>query len=51
MEEDLRDDILDYFREDETGSLDLAYEEFQDDGVELEDLQLVRIKFISDEGN
>lgn len=51
MEEDLRDDILDYFREDETGSLDLAYEEFQDDGVELEDLQLVRIKFISDAGN
>jgi ATP-dependent DNA helicase RecQ len=51
MEEDLRDDIMDFFREDETGSLQNAYEEFQDDGLEMEDLQLVRIKFISDAGN
>ncbi len=51
MEDDIRDDILDYFMEDETGSLDDAYEEFKDDGLELEDLQIVRIKFISDAGN
>lgn len=51
MEEDLREDIMDFFREDETGSLENAYDEFQDDGVEMEDLQLVRIKFISDAGN
>lgn len=43
--------IMDYFRENVTGSLEDAYEEFKGDDVEMEDLRLMKMKFISEMGN
>ncbi|HRG88171.1 MAG TPA: RQC domain-containing protein, partial [Chitinophagales bacterium] len=51
MDEDLIDDIYEYFRTAETDSLDDAYEEFKNDDVDVENLQLVRIKFMSELAN
>ncbi len=51
MDEELVGYIYDYFREAPTDSLDEAYEEFKDDEVETENLQLVRIKFMSELAN
>ncbi|MFN8322235.1 MAG: DNA helicase RecQ [Chitinophagales bacterium] len=51
IDEDLMDDIYEYFRTAETDSLDAAYEEFKNDDVEPENLQLMRIKFMSELAN
>ncbi len=51
MDEDLIDDIYEYFRTAETDSLDDAFEEFKNDDVDVENLQLVRIKFMSELAN
>lgn len=51
IDEDLIADIYDYFRGAETDSLDDAYEEFKNDDVDVENLQLVRIKFMSELAN
>ncbi|MBS1613395.1 MAG: DNA helicase RecQ, partial [Bacteroidetes bacterium] len=45
MDEELVGYIFDYFREAQTDSLDAAYDEFKDDDVDIEQLQLVRVKF------
>ena len=49
-DEDQIDDIYDYFKESDTDDLDAAYDELDDDYPE-ELIRLVRIKFISDNGN
>ena len=49
-DEDQIDDIYEYFKESETDDLDAAYDELDDDYPE-ELIRLVRIKFISDNGN
>jgi ATP-dependent DNA helicase RecQ len=51
IDEDLINDIYEYFRTAETDSLDDAYEEFKNDDVDVENLQLVRIKFMSELAN
>jgi ATP-dependent DNA helicase RecQ len=51
MDEDLIHDIYEYFRSAETDSLDDAYEEFKNDDVDVENLQLVRLKFMSELAN
>ncbi|MBK7093758.1 MAG: RecQ family ATP-dependent DNA helicase [Saprospiraceae bacterium] len=52
IESSIEQDIYDYFLEAESDSLDPAFEEFQDDDeISEEDIQLVRIKFISDMAN
>jgi ATP-dependent DNA helicase RecQ len=52
IESSIEQDIYDYFLEAESDSLDPAFEEFQeDDEISEEDIQLVRIKFISDMAN
>lgn len=51
LDEDLMNDIYDYFRTAESDSLDAAYEEFKNDDVEPEHLQLMRIKFMSELAN
>ena len=51
LDEELLTDIYDYFRNSESDSLLDAYKEFKDDEVEMEDLQLVRIKFLSEMAN
>lgn len=52
IEDSIREDVYDYFLEAESDSLDDAYEEFMDDEEISEvDIQLMRIKFISDMAN
>ena len=51
MDEDLVKDIYDYFRAAETDSLDAAMDEFSADGIEVDEIQLVRIKFMSELAN
>ncbi len=48
LEEDQIEDILEYFNEAETDSLDDAIEEFEDEEYTEEELQAVKIKFLSD---
>ena len=51
LEEEVIDDIYDYFMESETDSLDVAYEELKDDDINMEEIELVRLKFLAEEGN
>lgn len=51
IDEDLIEDIYEYFRTASSDSLDDAYEEFKNEDVEMENLQLVRIKFMSELAN
>ncbi|MEN0047741.1 MAG: DNA helicase RecQ [Bacteroidota bacterium] len=51
VDEYSREDILDYFMEAETDSVEAAYSELKEDDITLEEIQLMRIKFMSDMGN
>lgn len=51
IDEELLGYIYDYFRESKTDSIDAAYEEFKNDGVDADDLRLVRVKFMSEMAN
>lgn len=52
LDEDTIMDIFDYFREDsETGDLDEAIKELGEDDYSVEDIRMVRIKFLSELGN
>jgi ATP-dependent DNA helicase RecQ len=51
VDENDEDDIMDFFRNSDSGDLTEAYEEFQEQDVTMEQLQLVRIKFLSEYGN
>ena len=50
MDEEVCDEIFDYFKESEDNSLDLAYEEF-DEEFSHDELHIMRIQFISDVAN
>ena len=50
MDDDRIDEAYDYFKESETGSIDAAMNELDDDYTE-EELRLVRIKFLSENAN
>lgn len=51
LDEYLREDIYDYFMESDTDALEPAYEELKEDDVTMEEIQLVRIKFLSEMAN
>lgn len=51
VDEYSREDIHDYFMEADSDSVEKAFEELQEDDITLEEIQLIRIKFLSDEGN
>lgn len=51
MDEELVQDIFDYFRTAPTDSLDAAYNEFEADDVDIENIHLVRMKFMSEVAN
>ncbi len=52
MDEDTRDDIFDYFKEEaESDDIPTALEELGEDSYSEENIRLVRIKFISEVGN
>jgi ATP-dependent DNA helicase RecQ len=46
-----QDDVYDYFLNTDTDNVETAFEEFKDSGLELEQLQLVKIKFMSEYAN
>jgi ATP-dependent DNA helicase RecQ len=51
MDEELVQDIFDYFKTAPTDSLDAAYNEFEADDVDIENIHLVRMKFMSEVAN
>jgi ATP-dependent DNA helicase RecQ len=52
MDEDTQDDIFQYFKEDaKTGSIEEAIAELGEEDYTVEDIRLMRIKFISEMGN
>jgi len=51
IDEEVTEDIYDYFNEAESGSIDAAFEELKEDDISREEIQLVRIKFLSENAN
>lgn len=51
VDEYSREDIMDYFMDSNTDSVEEAYRELQEDDITIEEIQLVRIKFLSDHAN
>lgn len=51
LDDDAEDEIIDYFKSCETSSLAVAQKELADSGYTIEQLKLMRIKFLSEYGN
>lgn len=51
LDEDEQEEIIDYFRNCETSSLEVAQEELAEGGYDWEQLKIMRIKFLSEYGN
>ncbi|MFK7808577.1 MAG: DNA helicase RecQ [Saprospiraceae bacterium] len=51
VDEYSREDIYEYFLESDTDSVDEAFEELQEDDITMEEIQLMRIKFLSEMAN
>ena len=51
LDEDIIEEIFDYFHEAESASLTEAFEELKEDDISMEELSLVRIKFMSEVAN
>ncbi len=51
IDEYSREDIYDYFMEAATDSVENAFEELKEDDITLEEIKIMRIKFLSDMGN
>ncbi|MEL7220460.1 MAG: RQC domain-containing protein, partial [Bacteroidota bacterium] len=51
VDEYAREDIIDYFMNAETDSIDEAYVELKEDDITVEEIRLMRIKFLSDNAN
>ncbi len=45
------DDIMDYFGEAETDDVEVAYKELDDEDITIEEIRLMRIKFMSENAN
>lgn len=51
LDEDTQEDIYDYFMEAETGDPEAAFEELKEDDYTMEEIKLVRLKFLSEMSN
>lgn len=51
IDEYVRETVIEYFKEAETDSIEAAYQELKDDEITWEEIQLMRIKFLSDFAN
>jgi len=51
IDEDRQDEVFDYFRSSEVDSIETALKDLGGDDYTLEELQLMRIKFLSELGN
>ncbi len=50
-DEYVRETIIEYFKEAETPDVDVAYQELKDEEITWEEIQLMRLKFLSDWAN
>ncbi len=51
VDEGVREDIEDYFMSADTDDVNKAYEELRDSDITVEEIELVRLKFLSDNAN
>ena len=51
VDEYAKEDIYDYFLDADSDSADAAFQELKEDDITLEEIKLVRLKFLSDLGN
>ncbi len=51
IDDDVIEEIMDYFSESENLDIDAAVEELEEEGISYEEIELVRIKFYSDVAN
>lgn len=51
IDEFSKEDIIDYFMEAESDSVDDAFTELKEDDITMEEIQIIRIKFLSDMAN
>jgi ATP-dependent DNA helicase RecQ len=51
IEDDLQEDVMDYFREMESGDLNEAFTELKEEGLSYEEVRLMHIKFMSEVAN
>jgi len=51
VDEMVVEDIVDYFSEAESDSIDDAFDELKEDDIDMKEIQLVKIKFMSDMSN
>jgi ATP-dependent DNA helicase RecQ len=51
IDEYVRETVIEYFKEAQSDSIDLAFKELKDDEITWEEIQLMRLKFISDFAN
>ena len=51
LDEYAREDIMEYFMQAESDSIEEAFAELKEDDITIEEIQLVRIKFLSDMAN
>ncbi len=51
IDEDIQEEIFDYFMEADTDSVDAAYKKLKEEDIEYREIQLVRIRFLSEVAN
>ncbi len=51
IDEYVRETVIEYFKEAETDSIEVAFKELKDDEITWEEIQLMRLKFLSDFAN
>jgi len=51
IDEYVRETVIEYFKEATSDSVDEAYKELKDDEINWEEIQLMRLKFLSDFAN
>jgi ATP-dependent DNA helicase RecQ len=51
VDEGAMEEIEDYFKEAETDDIDTAYVELKDEDITIDEIRLIRLKFLSDYGN
>jgi len=51
IDDGVRDDIMDYFMEATSDSIEVAFKALKEDDITIEEIKLMRLKFLSDMGN
>ena len=51
VDDEVCEDVIDYFMEADSDSLDMAFKELEEDDISMEEIALVRLKFLSEKAN